>query len=63
MSSLSKTALMLTLGYFILWCAGPLFIDKTWVLFGLPVWFWFSCILAPLVLILSLVIFVGRGHD
>nr|WP_308426233.1 hypothetical protein [Shewanella hanedai] len=54
---------MLTLGYFILWCAGPLFIDKTWVLFGLPVWFWFSCILAPLVLILSLVIFVGRDHD
>jgi len=63
MVSLSKTALLLTLGYFILWCAGPLFIDETWIYLGLPVWFWFSCIFAPMALIFFLIIFVDKKHE
>ncbi|NRD74331.1 DUF997 family protein [Shewanella sp. VB17] len=63
MSSLPKTALILTLGYFILWCAGPLLIDDTWIYMGLPVWFWFSCIFAPMLLICLLIVLVGLKHD
>ncbi|ACA87153.1 DUF997 family protein [Shewanella woodyi] len=59
MFSLSKTALILTAVYFVLWCAGPVLIDETWLWFGMPVWFWFSCIVAPVALISSLIFLVG----
>ncbi len=50
MFSLSKTALILIAVYFVLWCAGPVFIDEAWLWLGMPVWFWFSCIFAPVVI-------------
>lgn len=63
MVSLSKMALALTLGYLLLWCAGPLLLKDagTWV--GLPLWFWFSCIAAPLLLILVLVLVMSVVAD
>ncbi|MCF1428330.1 MAG: DUF997 family protein [Shewanella sp.] len=54
MFSLSRLTLSLTLGYFLLWCAGPLLLNDTGFWFGLPLWFWFSCLLAPALLLLSL---------
>ncbi|WP_394147782.1 DUF997 family protein [Shewanella atlantica] len=63
MFSLSKTALALTLGYFLLWCAGPLLFDDNQLLYGVPLWFWLSCIAAPLLLIIALIILVGRLDD
>ncbi|QYJ87507.1 DUF997 family protein [Shewanella mesophila] len=62
MASLSKMALALTGGYFILWCLGPLLLKDAGSWIGLPLWFWFSCIGAPLILILSLAVFL-RGQD
>ncbi|ABV36324.1 hypothetical protein Ssed_1713 [Shewanella sediminis HAW-EB3] len=63
MLSLSKTALNLTFIYFCLWCAGPLFFDASALWYGVPVWFWLSCIGAPLTLIALLINLVGRIDD
>ncbi|MCL1059869.1 hypothetical protein CXF83_10950 [Shewanella sp. Choline-02u-19] len=63
MRSLSTTALLLTLGYFVLWCLGPLLLTEYGYWYGLPIWFWFSCILAPLMLIIFLVRTLGKTND
>ncbi|WP_110456914.1 DUF997 family protein [Shewanella algidipiscicola] len=63
MVSLSKTALVLTLGYLLLWCAGPLLLQEAGTWAGLPLWFWFSCIAAPLLLILVLVLTMSVVDD
>ncbi|ABZ77144.1 hypothetical protein Shal_2588 [Shewanella halifaxensis HAW-EB4] len=42
------------MSYFFLWCFGPLWLSELGNWFGLPLWFWFSCIGAPLLLIVSL---------
>lgn len=51
--ALTKRAILLTLFYLVLWSLGPiLFGDQsTSMVAGLPLWFWFSCIMAPIVLI------------
>ncbi len=59
MPSISKIALLLTTGYFILWCAGPLWLTSSEVWWGLPAWFWFSCVFAPLCLIVTLIIAIS----
>ncbi|MCL1050757.1 hypothetical protein L2755_14155 [Shewanella abyssi] len=63
MRSLSTTALLLTLGYFVLWCLGPVLLADQGYWFSLPIWFWFSCILAPLLLIIVLVRALGDTRD
>ncbi len=62
MSSITKISLFLTLGYFILWCAGPLLPISQVFLLGLPVWFWFSCVFAPLILIVTLIAAISSIH-
>ncbi|QYK02762.1 DUF997 family protein [Shewanella psychrotolerans] len=62
MASLSKMALALTGGYFILWCLGPLLLTDLGRWLGLPLWFWFSCIAAPILLVLGLAVLL-RGQD
>ncbi|WP_108946291.1 DUF997 family protein [Shewanella halifaxensis] len=54
MSSLSKSSLLLTFSYFLLWCFGPLLLTEQGSWLGLPIWFWFSCIASPIFLIVSL---------
>ncbi|RTR37865.1 DUF997 family protein [Shewanella canadensis] len=63
MSSLSKTALTLTFGYFCLWCTGPLLFDSHALWYGVPLWFWLSCIGAPLMLIALLIKLIGKIDD
>lgn len=63
MFSLSKVALILTFIYFILWCAGPLVFDANAIWYGVPLWFWLSCIGAPLTLITLLINLVGKIDD
>ncbi|MBL4913090.1 DUF997 family protein [Shewanella schlegeliana] len=60
MSLLTKTSLILTLSYFSLWCFGPLWLSELGNWYGLPLWFWFSCIGAPLLLIVSLSLILTR---
>ncbi|WP_394393453.1 hypothetical protein [Shewanella woodyi] len=36
-----------------------MFIDEAWLWLGMPAWFWFSCIFAPVALILSLIFLMG----
>ncbi|MCL2914330.1 DUF997 family protein [Shewanella corallii] len=55
MFSLPRLTLFLTLGYFLLWCAGPLLLSDLPLWHGLPVWFWFSCLMAPAILLLALI--------
>ncbi|MGI2260315.1 DUF997 family protein [Shewanella sp. GXUN23E] len=62
MFSLSRLTLALTLGYFLLWCAGPLLLADTGLWFGLPFWFWFSCLLAPALLLLALFVLSARDN-
>ncbi|BDM64722.1 hypothetical protein NFHSH190041_21740 [Shewanella sp. NFH-SH190041] len=54
MPKLSKITLLLTLGYFLLWVAGPLCIDPRLMWLGMPLWFWLSIIAAPACLVLAL---------
>ncbi|MCL1147643.1 hypothetical protein L2747_16685 [Shewanella marinintestina] len=54
MSLLTKTSLLLAFSYFFLWCAGPLWLQHFGTWYGLPLWFWLSCIAAPILLIVSL---------
>jgi len=51
--ALTKRAILLTLFYLVLWVLGPvLFGDQATSMFaGLPLWFWFSCVMAPTVLV------------
>lgn len=55
MPKLTKITLVLTLLYFMLWLAGPLFfsqnlqVNSIW--FGLPLWFWISGLGSPLLLL------------
>ncbi|SHH37272.1 DUF997 family protein [Ferrimonas marina] len=51
-NSLAKGAVALTLFYFVAWLLGPLLLAEAGLWFGLPIWFWCSCILAPLLLCL-----------
>lgn len=51
MPSISKKALILTVLYFVAWCLGPLFWSDAGTWYGLPVWFWISCLFAPMGLI------------
>ncbi|SDK00371.1 Protein of unknown function [Ferrimonas sediminum] len=54
---LTIKAVALTLTYFLLWALGPLLFggDATMpeLVAGLPLWFWFSCVLAPGGLVLA----------
>ncbi|MCG9731262.1 hypothetical protein L1D44_15805 [Shewanella sp. Isolate13] len=54
MRLLTKTSLILTSSYFLLWCSGPLWFSELGNWYGLPLWFWFSCVAAPLLLVVSL---------
>lgn len=64
MPSISKKSLILTALYFIVWCLGPLFWSDTGNWYGLPVWFWISCLLAPLGLIILVIAdSVVTNHD
>ncbi|MCL1130710.1 DUF997 family protein [Shewanella sairae] len=60
MSLLSKISLTLTFSYFFLWCFGPLVLQEQGNWFGLPLWFWFSCIGAPIFVIVSLSFLLTR---
>ncbi|WP_028117639.1 DUF997 family protein [Ferrimonas senticii] len=51
--SLAKGAFLLTLGYFLFWLLGPLLLRDQGVVAGLPLWFWCSCVVAPLLLCLA----------
>ncbi|NQZ92896.1 MAG: DUF997 family protein [Moritella sp.] len=64
MHSISKKTLLLTIGYFALWCTGPLLLANQGDWWGLPVWFWFSCLFAPLLLIFFLILMIkSTYHD
>ncbi|MCK8043976.1 YhdT family protein [Shewanella sp. 1CM18E] len=60
MSLLTKTSLTLTFSYFFLWCFGPLVLTDYGDWLGLPLWFWFSCIGAPILVIVSLSFLLTR---
>ncbi|WP_220759590.1 MULTISPECIES: DUF997 family protein [unclassified Shewanella] len=63
MNMLTKTSLILTFSYFALWCFGPLWLNEMGNWFGLPLWFWFSCIGAPVLLIVSLSFLLTKLAD
>jgi len=64
MHLISKKTLLLTLSYFVLWCAGPWLLANEGDWWGLPIWFWFSCLLAPVLLILALILMIkSTYHD
>ena len=50
---LTAKALGLTLAYVLLWLAGPLLLEEAGQFWGLPLWFWFSCLMAPFGLVLA----------
>lgn len=56
MSQLAKVTLILTLGYFIMWGAGPILFNDQLTFYYLPLWFWFSIIAAPISLVVVLFI-------
>ncbi|MBY5993828.1 hypothetical protein [Ferrimonas balearica] len=56
---LALGATALTGLYFLLWLAGPLWLAEAGSWQGLPLWFWFSCVAAPLVLVALLLIWLG----
>ncbi len=62
MPSISKKTLLLTFGYFALWCAGPVLLQSQNDWWGLPLWFWFSCLIAPVCLIVLLIITISSTH-
>ncbi|WP_345337134.1 hypothetical protein [Ferrimonas pelagia] len=51
--ALAKGALGLTAVYFALWLIGPLWFADGGIWYGLPLWFWLSCVLAPSLLSLA----------
>lgn len=58
-SRLTLAALSLTLLYFVLWLCGPLFFSGSGLWLGLPLWFWLSCVAAPMVLLILLFVWLG----
>lgn len=61
--NLTKRSVLLTLLYLVLWALGPLlFGDQSAnMIAGLPLWFWFSCVMAPLLLVAtSYIVFFKR---
>lgn len=60
---LSVGALLLSLGYFVAWLCGPLLAADAGRWLGLPLWFWCSCVGAPLVLVLVLWAWLRGDHD
>lgn len=50
--ALTKKALLLTLLYLVLWALGPIIFgdQSASMVAGLPLWFWFSCVMAPIAL-------------
>ncbi len=61
---LAKGALWLTLGYFLFWLVGPLWLSEGARLWGLPVWFWCSCVAAPVLLSVVVACWLGGAdHD
>ncbi|WP_233962445.1 hypothetical protein [Shewanella indica] len=66
MLPMARLAIILTLIYALFWALGPLLTDiGIWGAqadyYGLPLWFWLSCILTPLCFILGLFYLFGRG--
>ncbi|GGE67510.1 DUF997 family protein [Shewanella carassii] len=66
MPSMARLAIILTLIYALFWALGPLLTDMgIWGAhadyYGLPLWFWLSCILTPLFFIMGLFYLFGRG--
>ncbi|GAA5188839.1 hypothetical protein [Ferrimonas gelatinilytica] len=59
---LAQGAVAFTLGYFILWLAGPLWFSQAMGWWGLPLWFWSSCVAAPLLLSVLVGLWL-RGKD
>ncbi|TKB50018.1 hypothetical protein FCL40_07285 [Ferrimonas sediminicola] len=41
------------MAYVLLWLAGPLLLEGAGLFWGLPLWFWFSCLMAPFGLVLA----------
>ncbi|MFI3246021.1 MAG: hypothetical protein R3Y10_05965 [Ferrimonas sp.] len=60
--TLAKGALLLTLSYFAAWLIGPVFLTESGFAGGLPIWFWASCIVAPLALCVAVSLWLGRSH-
>ena len=65
--NLGRTVLLLSLFYLAMWGLGPIIFSENSggpvpVMFaGLPVWFWWSCVLAPVTLVtVSLVLLFVR---
>ncbi|QIZ75860.1 YhdT family protein [Ferrimonas lipolytica] len=59
---LAKGAIMLTLGYLALWFIGPALLAEAEAIIGLPLWFWWSCIVAPLLLCVAAAVWL-RADD
>ncbi|WP_238786882.1 DUF997 family protein [Ferrimonas lipolytica] len=53
---------MLTLGYLALWFIGPALLAEAEAIIGLPLWFWWSCIVAPLLLCVAAAVWL-RADD
>ncbi|MGL1930560.1 MAG: hypothetical protein OCC45_02240 [Desulfotalea sp.] len=59
--NITAKAIALTLGYALLWFLGPvIFDDATVMVAGLPMWFWFSCIVAPVSFVFASYIYFFR---
>ncbi|MBV7315551.1 hypothetical protein KU855_07730 [Shewanella sp. NIFS-20-20] len=43
-------------GYFLLWAGGPLWLSQSGTWLGMPMWFWGSCVAAPVALLGALLL-------
>lgn len=60
-NNITVKAILLTFSYALLWFLGPvIFSDDGLMLAGLPAWFWFSCIFAPVTLVIASYFFFFR---
>ncbi|MGL4475066.1 MAG: DUF997 family protein [Shewanella sp.] len=55
--------LCLALGYFLVWAFGPLFLSERGSWLGMPLWFWCSCVAAPLLLLAALAAINHQSAD
>ncbi|WP_026959263.1 DUF997 family protein [Aliagarivorans taiwanensis] len=63
-TKLALGAIALTLGYVVVWLAGPLLLADAPMWLGLPLWFWLSCIVAPIAFCLIAAYWLReRGND
>ncbi len=54
---------MLTFGYFVVWLLGPVGLADANPWQGLPLWFWCSCVAAPLLLCAAVAFWLRAKND